>query len=83
MRPHRLAATALPVLAVVLSTLTACGSTGTNGVATKPVDQIIHTAKDTVERASTVHVTGDLGQGPSTSLWTCAWPAARAPPEPS
>jgi hypothetical protein len=62
-RPHRLAASALPALAVVVSTLSACGSTGTNGVATKPVDQIIQTAKTTVDDASTVHVTGDLGQG--------------------
>jgi hypothetical protein len=43
--------------------LSACGSTGTNGVATKSVGDIISTAKAAVGGADTVHVVGDLGQG--------------------
>lgn len=62
-RPLRRTRLTMTSALLTMSALTACGSTGTNGVATKPVSQIITAAKEAVGGASTVHVTGDLGRG--------------------
>ena len=63
MRTSHLAARALGAGLLAAATLAACGSTGTNGVATKSTGTIVATAKDAVVNADTVHVQGDIGTG--------------------
>ena len=63
MRTSRLVTRALAAALVSASSLAACGSTGTNGVAGKPTGQIITTAEAAVAGADSVHVQGDLGSG--------------------
>ncbi len=63
MRASHQAARAIAAALLSVAALAACGSTGTNGVAGKPVGQIITAAEDAVSGADTVHVQGDLGSG--------------------